>query len=564
MDVWLACGRSRKETARRRGIAKTTVDTHLKHADLIWGLPIEPSKRRSVALVPAAPVNPLRPVAMPAATAELLDGVPEEEKEDGPPEWGARLSEEAVERLYGRVMTPRPVRRYIITSAQNATEVHAPFLRSLESCAAFKNAELIVIPYRYRNPTSIWTEKNRDSEWWSSDVQQYLLDRRVEISPNLVILGDIKTQPTAVSPLTGFETISGSSSAIIAHPRLELATIPTPQSKLPKILTTTGSCTVRNYTPSKAGKKGEHHHTFGACMVEVSGDRFHLRQINALDDGSFIDLEHEFDGDRVRPAGRAAGLVMGDSHQWFIDPGVVGATFDRVDSIVAALRPKEIVWHDPLDFYSRNHHHRGKIFTNLAKHRFGKNSVETELDDLASFIDQRTLPGVVNVFPRSNHPDAIARWIEETDPRTDEVNGAFWARTYLAMNEGVRWTPGGAATVDPFSHWMQLKLKTVGQAIFLGRDQPYRIVDIEVGYHGDHGPNGARGNRKGFTKIGTKTVIGHSHSPGICGGVYQVGTSTLLRLEYTSGPSSWLHTHCVIYRNGKRSLINIIGGDWRA
>ena len=47
-------------------------------------------------------------------------------------------------------------------------------------------------------------------------------------------------------------------------------------------------------------------------------------------------------------------------------------------------------------------------------------------------------------------------------------------------------------------------------------------------------------------------------------GVYQVGTSSRLKLEYNSGPSSWLHTHCCIYPNGKRTLITIIDGQWRA
>jgi hypothetical protein len=38
---------------------------------------------------------------------------------------------------------------------------------------------------------------------------------------------------------------------------------------------------------------------------------------------------------------------------------------------------------------------------------------------------------------------------------------------------------------------------------------------------------------------------------------------TALKAEYTSGPSGWLNTHCVIYPNGKRSLLNIIKGKWR-
>jgi hypothetical protein len=60
-----------------------------------------------------------------------------------------------------------------------------------------------------------------------------------------------------------------------------------------------------------------------------------------------------------------------------------------------------------------------------------------------------------------------------------------------------------------------------------------------------------------------KTIIGHSHSPGIDGGCYQTGTSTPLRLDYNKGPSSWLNCHCVLYANGKRSLLPIIDGEWR-
>lgn len=72
------------------------------------------------------------------------------------------------------------------------------------------------------------------------------------------------------------------------------------------------------------------------------------------------------------------------------------------------------------------------------------------------------------------------------------------------------------------------------------------------------------GSLKGYGKIGVKTVTGHTHSPGIRDGAYQVGGSTRLGLAYLRGPSSWLHTHCAIYANGKRSLINIIDGEWRA
>ena len=122
----------------------------------------------------------------------------------------------------------------------------------------------------------------------------------------------------------------------------------------------------------------------------------------------------------------------------------------------------------------------------------------------------------------------------------------------------------GASSPSPFVLWAKRLLPSDYRSVFLGADESYLIKGVEVGYHGDRGSNGARGNIRQFGKIGVKSVIGHSHTPGIKDGVYQVGTTSLLRLEYNHGPSSWLHTHCLIYRNGKRSLVNIIDGEWKA
>ena len=118
-------------------------------------------------------------------------------------------------------------------------------------------------------------------------------------------------------------------------------------------------------------------------------------------------------------------------------------------------------------------------------------------------------------------------------------------------------------SVDPFELVAREHLKHA-DVRFLRRDESCVIGDVEVSYHGDQGPNGARGSRRAFTRIGVKVTIGHSHSPGIEEGVYQVGVSAKLDMGYNRGPSSWLHTHCVTYANGKRTLINVIDGQWRA
>jgi hypothetical protein len=329
-----------------------------------------------------------------------------------------------------------------------------------------------------------------------------------------------------------------------------------------KILTTTGAVTDRNYIPSKAGKKGEFHHTFGACVAEVDGKRFHLRQINAIKDGSFQDLDAIYQPDGKTRKARA-DLIMGDTHVDFADPGVTEATFGN-GGMIETLRPAELVWHDVLDFHSASHHDRLDPFRRYAKHKSGRDSVEAELDRCFAYIDRHSPANIRNVVVASNHHEHLGRWVRETDPRSDLRNCVFLSKTFIAMAEGAEDRATGATTIDPFAWWAKQKLKCIDRTTFLDRNQSHLINGIEVGFHGDQGANGARGNIKGYAKIGVKTVTAHTHTPAIRDGAYQVGGGTRLGLAYLRGPSSWLHAHCAVYETGKRSLIFIIDGSWRS
>ena len=457
-------------------------------------------------------------------------------------------------------------KRYVITAAQNATPAHVPFLKALKKYCEFYDAELIVVPFRYQNPTSIWSAQDRDNDYWVPEVVPYLYDGRQELNSNLMLLGDIKVIPTAVRPLTGFESITKDKSAIIAHTKIQFRTVATPQNKLPKILTTTGACTAMNYTDSKAGKKGEHHHIIGACVVEVQDEHvFHLRQINAEEDGTFYDLDKRVtpDGVGVSEGNSIAALVLGDTHVEFTDPGVQEATFDSKDSIVETLKPEYLVWHDLLDFYSGSHHHQRKPFTKLSKTLAGKDRVADEVRQACEYVNSKSPAWCKNVLVPSNHNDHLRRWIEEVDWRKDPVNAEFYLETALHMVRGTRMGDSGTITPHPFHYWAKRWLDCLERTYLLKRDQSFVVAGIELGMHGDLGPNGARGSIRNLSPIGVKSVIGHSHSPGIDGGCYQVGTSSRLNLEYNRGASSWLTTHGVVYKNGKRTLLSIIGRDWR-
>ena len=345
-------------------------------------------------------------------------------------------------------------------------------------------------------------------------------------------------------------------------------TIPTPSRHLPKILTTTGSITKQNYTDSKAGHKGHFHHSFAAVIVELDDVNFYPRHVHADERGRFYDLDKHFTPTGVTENHRIAGLVTGDTHAEFADKHVVAATYTNPDSMVNVLNPLSLVYHDVEDFYRRNHHHRGNHLLSYGKHHYGRNNVEEGLQITADFIDRHSRPDMTNVIIKSNHDEALDRWLREADPKQDPENARFYHYMMYHLYASVRMTETGFSSADPFEFWckhpdQQRGLSNVDNTIFLHRDASYVIEGIEVGFHGDRGPNGSRGSAKAFTKIGPKTVIGHSHSPRIEEGVYQVGVSARLDLEYVSGPSSWMHTHCIIYPDGKRTLIHIINGKWR-
>lgn len=136
------------------------------------------------------------------------------------------------------------VSTFVITWAQNATPVHAGFLSSLKKYCDHKNALLLVIAGRYKNPTSQWSTKQQNDEYWVDEIKDYLIDNRIELNRNMIVMGDIKTQPTAENPLSGFKSITQDKSGIFGHSKVALESVATPQNSLPKLLTTTGGKSV--------------------------------------------------------------------------------------------------------------------------------------------------------------------------------------------------------------------------------------------------------------------------------------------------------------------------------
>ena len=452
----------------------------------------------------------------------------------------------------------------LITSAQNATPVHEGFVKTLEAHAnAVSAADILVVPYRYKNPTNRH-DTLEDDEWWDEKIAKYLCNQRKRINSNLILMGDIKIQATTGKPLAMMDSLSHAESAIFGHPKLQLRTVPVPAGQYPKILTTTGTCTGENYSDTRLGKISDFHHTLGAAVVEISGKTFHLRQINASKAiGEYNDLDRHYAPGVAGPAARAQALVLGDWHKDFTLPSVEHATFG-LGGMVEVLRPEVIAWHDLDDNYSVNPHHKGDFFRAAGKFEYGRADARAEMERACGYVLEHTPKDTLSVVVPSNHNDFLARWLLATDPRTlDKSNRSFWCETALAVEGTTELTQRGIEYVDAFTYWAKKYFAGCGNVRVLERGESYSVADIELGLHFDRGPNGSRGSLQNLRRIGVKVMGGHGHGPGIDEGGMQVGTATG-PLEYTVGsPSGWLNTHGVIYASGKRSLLNIIGNDWR-
>jgi hypothetical protein len=161
----------------------------------------------------------------------------------------------------------------------------------------------------------------------------------------------------------------------------------------------------------------------------------------------------------------------------------------------------------------------------------------------------------------SNHHDHLNRWLKEADPKQEPWNAVVYHELMAAALRGARMTEVGVEEVDPFAWWVGPKLKS--KTRFLRREDSELIAGVEVALHGDEGVGGARGSIATLSRIGVRTVIGHSHAAGIKMGCHQVGTSTRTRTHYTRGPDRNVQAHCVIHPNGKKQLILVIFGHYR-
>lgn len=488
------------------------------------------------------------------------------------------------------VVLPKPaqgrVKRYLLTSAQNNTKVHGRFWENLLAYAEFLDATLMVSRFTYNKsayqsaksvkPGRGPTADDMSDLWYDPKVLPYVCDNpetdrscQYLLAPGLLWCAEMNILPTAADPLSGLENYAKGCSGIFPHAKLAMQPVATARTDEPRFNYTTGTVTHRNYIQKKAGLKAEFHHTYSALIVEVDGSGlWWVRQLNADNRGSFYDCPrgaegavHVDDGE-IYGGARAEGLNWGDVHASEIDGLVAETNWGGTESIIDQLQPRFQFMHDLFSMRSRSHHELKSYDKMLRKHLKSEESVEEELRQTISLMAMAHREGCQMVVVSSNHDRHLDRWLDETDFRKDLPNARFYLQAQLAhtiaAEQGQPWDA------------LPWALKQLGAppATYLEQDASFVICGswgggIECGWHGDDGPNGSRGTTRSYAKVGRRVNKGHDHSPAILDGVYSAGACART-YGYQHGPSSHSVAHIVTWPNGKRALIAVRNGRWRA
>lgn len=453
------------------------------------------------------------------------------------------------------VIEKMPAGRYVLTVAQNNTDVDGDFLASLENYCAEMDATLLIARTTYnkggfRQPDVNDTEGEKGAIYYDPAVMPYLVTGHIDLG-KFHFIADANVIVTTKWPTSGFDGITPAGiGVIIPASKIELRVGAALKNAPNKVIAATGAVTKRNYIMRKAGAQAAFAHSIGAVFVDtVTGDIRHLEQMEGTK--GFYDLDRFYSPFGVeRGLGHVAALQFGDIHAEKMEKRNMKAAI----GLIERLQPANVILHDLLDFSSRNHHNI-KDPTFIHAQFVAGNTVRGDLEKMAAVVDELAKTGVNIHVIESNHDLAINTWLKNADFKVDPINATVYLDCMLALyrhqEKGKR----------EYFNMLAYAYETIGGGRFAENinfhetDETLIIAGVEMGNHGHNGANGARGNPKGFAGLGVKMNTGHTHSPSIYGPCYTAGVTASLEMGYNIGPSSWAIAHLVTYDNGQRQIL---------
>jgi hypothetical protein len=448
-------------------------------------------------------------------------------------------SEFTPERFNKTLKTISKYKRFVITTALAGGKVDRKFLASVKSYCLEKKALLLIIPIA--DPVS-----NRSSASMGMAFDPVYDD--IKLNDNFYISG-LRLQAKHINPYTGLQRIARKTGNFVyGSPKQSLEYVAS--ETYPTALMTTGALTYSDYSTElyvsqRTAYIADKDHLMGALVVEIADTkRFYFRQLQSNVSGEFVDLAVLYSGDKRRPV--KSLFSFPDLHSYGRDKKLVSEVWSDV---VKTLGCVSLAIHDAFDGQSCNHHIKAKHYTRHKTHV----SVSDELDELAQTLKEVEKWGAEINIVKSNHDDFLDQWIDAGDYVKEPINAKIGHRAWLVKDSGM--------------DLLKWALEERGVNVkHVGLKDSLIYGGIECGKHGHLGANGSRGSIGEHEKSYIASTTGHSHTAGIKGSAWVIGTSTGIGKDapsYAKGASSWTQTACLNYETGHRQLISSVYYTWR-
>lgn len=431
-------------------------------------------------------------------------------------------------------------KRFFVTAAIAGAELDVDFFNSVQTYCKVNKAELVILPMR--------SIKGKGCSFCQEVVDHAdKFATQIRFNDNL-IAQDFMLNPQMINPLTGLKRYGHKKhSLIIASPKQFMQTVPMSTVDIPHMLHSTGTITVPQYAETRQGALAEQDHCRGGLIVEIQDKNlFHLRQAQADDSGGFYDLGKYYTKNKVEK-GRASAFIMADYHAGFQDESVINNWIECIQE----TNPKYIVFHDVFDGHSINPHHKCDIERQINRNK-KIDTLEKELNNVGKELERwcALFPDKTLAIVYSNHTDFLRRYLTGVEYACEPINHRISLTLAGYFIDGK----------EPFQAYLTKNFK-LPNVLWLDEDKDYMMHGVRIGNHG-HKPRG-RGVQT-LEEVFGDCIVGHSHAPKLFRSFCQVGTSTPLKLDYNAGsPTDWLNTSALLYKNGKKQLINSIKGKWR-
>lgn len=450
---------------------------------------------------------------------------------------------------------------HLLTGFELGTKVHTKFLSALKMISNVINAKLIFTPV---NKHVKALSDQPCMNYITKAYPEALIAKEYRFNEHLKLY-NMRIPSQNTNPLIGLKKVRDHhrDSVIVGHSQIMQDHVATGLHTHPRMLISTGVCTLPDYLENTAGLKAAQNHTLGALLIENIGkDAFLIHTLYWDEQKQSVwvvcQRPHErekmcwlFDPSYELPKrGYAKSLILGDYHVGEEDPIAVGLSHQ----MIRTLMPEYVGVHD---FWSFMHGHHSDKFKSSQIH------LPTHLDTItkdaqyckAMFDELYSVTydaGSQIVMIPSNHHEHIAQMID-TGRYLDKRGEDYLLLNELAYHYHNKGVHPLQQLLDPdrkFAYW--------NDGI-----EDLRILDTLINVHGDKGAKGSRGSFKQLADLYMRCIIGHYHTHQIIGQSFALGTLSVPTKSYqTKQPRTETQGNVLQFQNGKCTPMQIIRGKY--